>query len=57
MGFFKNGNYPSEKIDHNNRIDYPKYLNRNQALFERKSHDRCVIPALQYFRHSDNLGN
>ena len=34
MGFHINGNYTSEKIDHNNRIDCPKYLNGNQTLFE-----------------------
>ena len=30
------GNYTSAKINHNERIDCPKYLNKNQALFRRE---------------------
>ena len=38
MWFHITGNYTSEKINHSNRIDCPKYLNKNQALFRHKSH-------------------
>ena len=30
--------YITEKINHSNRIDCPKYLNKNQPLFRPKSH-------------------
>ena len=30
--------YTSQKINHGNRIDCPKYLNKTQALFRHKSH-------------------
>ena len=36
--FHISGSYTSEKINHNNRSDFPKHLNRNQALFRHKSH-------------------
>ena len=38
MWFHIIGSYTSEKINHSNRIDCPKYLNKNQALFRHKSH-------------------
>ena len=38
MWFSIIGSYTSEKINHSNRIDCPKYLNKNQALFRHKSH-------------------
>ena len=34
----KFGSYTSEKNNHSDRIDCPKYLNKNQALFRHKSH-------------------
>ena len=37
MWFLIIGNYTLQKINHNNRIDCPKYLNKNQALFRHKS--------------------
>ena len=58
MGFHKNGNYPSEKIDYNNMIDCANYFNRHQDLFEhaQNPYNGWVILALQYFVHSGNLG-
>ena len=51
MWFHIIGNYTSVKINHSNRIDCPKYLNKNQALCR---HDSWVILGL-YFRHSGKL--
>ena len=51
MWFSIIGSYASEKINHSNRIDCPKYLNKNQALCR---HDSWVILGL-YFRHSGKL--
>ena len=46
MRFHITGSYTSEKINHSNTIDCPKYLNKNQALFRHKSHmiaELCLI--------------
>ena len=38
MSFHIIGSYTSQKINHSNRIDCPKYLSKIQALFRHKSH-------------------
>ena len=38
LWFHITGNYLSGKTNHNNRIDFPKYLNKNKALFKHKNH-------------------
>ena len=43
MWFSIIGSYASEKINHSNRIDCPKYLNKNQALLRHKSHVIAVL--------------
>ena len=49
MWFHIIGSYTSEKINHSNGIDCPKYLNKNQALFRHKTHmtaELCLVHIL-----------